>query len=307
MAYESVMTGNQVDNLIIKDHTGKLSKNIPWKTNWAYLSSWLNNNRLILGEKNTSNIEGSSEQSPTFTAVNPFESDEISIKSDLPDVFGAPGFSGLVGRSFNSELNRIVYLRGDESFLEPLHYTLWDTEQQQSLTDFEVIVKPTAFPTWSNDGSKFVLAVSLKEDIYQTWPAYELYSTDLDGNVEQLTHLTDEYPWVYIEDYNWSPDGRYVAFWYSWWNERPGWELQGPRYLGIVDAESDQVDYYCVVGKPHDSGRMPPPIWSPNGENLVIEIPTDGRESRVILINTSQHTAFQIDENLTPEGWMVSR
>lgn len=308
MAYEKYDVNNEKGYLIVTDPSGEKQLNIPWESEWIYISSWLDNNRLLIGTYVTTNNESPEvNQSQNFQVFNPFTKERRILQPKLTDIFEAQGFSGITGRGYNQELDRVVYLKGDKAFLDPLHYILWDMNQKRSLADFEVVIQPTAFPSWSPDGSKFALAASIKKDILQSWPAYELYSVSQDGQVIQLTNLTNYYPWVYIDDYSWSPDGKYIAFWFSWWaEENPGWELQAERYLAVTNIEDGTVTNYCIPGQPEQNGRMSVPVWSPNGKQLVIKSISSDGGSAVVLFDLKKQLAVKIDENLKPEGWMVA-
>jgi dipeptidyl aminopeptidase/acylaminoacyl peptidase len=308
IAYESYIPSTKSDSLVIVDSLGKQVENIPWETEWLFLSSWLDTNSLLISMKNESSLETSTaDQFRKFLVFNPFTNEHIILEPDLPEIFVAPGFTGLIGEGFHPDLDHVVYLQGDRAFIEPLHYMLWDIKQKRSLADFEVVLQPTAFPTWSSDGSKFALAASIKEDIYQTWPAYELYTVNRDGQITQLTQLNNYYPWVYIENYSWSPNGKYIAFWFSWWSgEKPDGELSGKRYLAVVDAENNDLTYLCIQGRPGDNGRVESPVWSPDGKQLSVESLSSEGNSQVILIDLAQQIAAPIAEDMTPIGWMIA-
>ena len=305
MAYELYELSSKSDNLIIADYSGNQLLRIPWEAEWIYISSWLDNTRLILGT-NTESTEGSLD-GPYFLTLNPFTNERAILVSDFQQIFEATGFTGLDGRGYNSGLDRVVYLRGDQAFLNPLHYILWDIDQHQMLADFEVVIKATAYPSWLPDGSNFILAASIKDEIYKTWPAYELYNISRDGQIKQLTHLTDNYLWTFIEDYSWSPDGNHIAFWFSWWSDKkPSWDLLGKRYLAIVNTENEEINIYCVEGFPGKDGRVPIPVWSPNGSQLAVQSRSNQGNHQVMIIDLEKQMAVQLYEDLTPVGWMVS-
>jgi WD40 repeat protein len=308
VAYEKYVLNNKSDELIITDSVGNQQVAFPWETEWGYVSSWLDGQRLLIDVDTTTNGDASTtSQSSTFLALNPFTNERQILPPDFPNIFESQGFTGLVGQGYNQELDRVVYLQGDSAFLEPLHYVLWDINQKRTLASFEVVIEPTAIPSWSPDGSKFALAASLREDILQTWPAYELYITGRDGQITQLTNLTAYYLWVYIDDYSWSPDGRFIAFWFSHWSEPlSGYGLFAERYLAIVDTESNEVTNYCIEGNPSGSGRVPLPVWSPDGKQLVVESPSSEGHSQVVLIDLDRQLAVQIGEDMKPVGWLAA-
>lgn len=308
IAYKKYILDSKSGNLIITDSLGKQQKIIPWENEWGNISSWLDSKRLLMDVDTISNSDTSiASRSSTFLVLNPFTNERHMLQPDFPNIFESQGFNGLVGTAYNPKLDQVVYLQGDPSFSEPLHYVLWDIDRQRSLVSFEVVIQPTALPSWSPDGGKFALAASLKEDILQTWPAYELYSVSRDGQVTQLTHLTDYYPWVYIDNYSWSPDGKHIAFWFSSWSkEKPDYELQTERYLAIVDIENKTVTNYCMQGKLGDSGRVALPVWSPNGKQLVVESPSSEGHTQVVLIDLDRQIALKLSEDMKPEGWMVA-
>lgn len=309
MAYDKYVLQEKKDYLRIEDSSGTHQRNIPQEKGWAGISSWLDNERLILHLDLTSSSETTpAKRSSTFVLFNPFNNKHQILQPDFPEIYVAQGYAGLTGRGYNPELNRVVYLSDNPAGDGTWHYILWSIDQQRDLASFEVAISPTGLPSWSPDGSKFALATSLQENIAQRWPAFELYSTSRDGQVSKLTNLTGYYPWVYIDDnYSWSPDGRYLAFWFSWWQEKPdGYELVSERYLAVVDTKNNMITNYCIPGKLQANGRVSPPVWSPNGKQLVVASPYLDDQSQIVIIDLENQKAFKIGENLTPEGWMIN-
>jgi hypothetical protein len=297
LAYRIYSTNNKNADLVISNAANEQHLIIPWENEWYWIASWLDENKLMIGVG-----------ADSYLVFNPFTNERLLLNSELPNIFNAQGFSGLVGGGYNKNLNQVVYVQGDPLFLEPLHYVLWDIDQRRSLASFEVAIEVSTTPRWSPSSDEFAIALSLNvEKPHENWSAYELYSVSREGQVIQVTNLTDDYPWVYIEDYSWSPDGRYIAFWFSWWTEQlEGFGLFDDRYLAVVDTEFSIVTNYCIKGNPENSGKVPPPVWSPNGEQLVIESPSSEDHSQVVLIDLKSQKAFQIGKDMKPVGWMVA-
>lgn len=297
LAYRIYSTNNKDANLVISNVTNEQHLSIPWENEWYWIDSWLDENRLLIGIG-----------ADSFLVLDPFTNERLLLNPELPNIFKAQGFSGLHGRGYNRDLDRVVYVQGDSLFLEPLHYVLWDINQQRSLASFEVVIEVSTTPRWSPNSDKFAIALSLNmENPQENWPAYELYSISREGQVIQITNLTDFYPWVYIEDYSWSPDGRFIAFWFSVWSEQmDGYGLGSERYLAIVDTETGAVKKYCIRGNPGDDGKVSPPMWSPSGKQLVVESLSSKDHSRVVLIDLESQQSIQIGEDMEPIGWMVT-
>ena len=138
---------------------------------------------------------------------------------------------------------------------------------------------------------------------------YELYSVDKDGKTTQLTHLTDYYPRVYIDDFSWSPDGRSIAFWFSSWQKTNlSYDAVGNRYLAILDTTTGLVTNTCINGENDASigvRRYPAPLWSPDSKQIVVQSQISEVSFQTVLIDIRQGRAFKIGEDLAPVGWMT--
>ncbi len=155
----------------------------------------------------------------------------------------------------------------------------------------------------------FAIAPSLFSN-KDRYPSYELYSVNTEGKVTKLTHLTDYYPRVYIDDFSWSPDGHYIAFWFSFWQDTTiSFDALGNRYLAVLDTTNGLVTNYCVNGEknaPIGSLRTyPPPLWSPDSKQIVVQSQTSKDSFQTVLIDIQQNRAFKIGEDLAPVGWIT--
>jgi hypothetical protein len=301
-------------NLVIATADDQQFKVIPWDAEWGFITAWLDNQRLVIN-MNIGEEANPVEKSSTFLVINPFTGERRILRPDYPDIYDfppVPSWRGWGETVYDSTLTRVVYLQGGEDGSpSPIHYVLWDIEKKQSRVSLKIIGDLETVPRWSPDGSRFALAPSLfQQDIQKIWPSYEIQIVDRNGQTIQTTHLTDYYPWVYIADLSWSPDGQYIAFWFSTFTEKPDFHTHITQFLAVLDTTNGIVTNYCIPGdydaQVASSRLIPPPLWSPNGKQLIIKNRYTEDASRVILIDLAQGWAAQIAENMEPVGWMVS-
>jgi Tol biopolymer transport system component len=95
---------------------------------------------------------------------------------------------------------------------------------------------------------------------------FDLYIVSRDGVVAQSTDFSEYFSRTDIAAYSWSPNGRYIAF------AMTGW--RGDAFLptwALLDTETHEVTNYCL--QPYFyPGTARPPIWSPNGDQFVVEV-----------------------------------
>ncbi len=310
-AYELYLKSNDSHNLVIMNSLGLPQITVPWRENWSFISSWLDNQRLLINvydKLSDGHPELAAKEFSTFLVVNPFTGEQELLQPDFPNIYSHhmyPAWSGFGSTVYNPKLDRVVYLRADALGADS-HYVLWDMNEQRPLADFKVFVGNQDIPRWSPDGEKFAIAMSLFDDVSNDWPIYSLYSVSREGDVVKLTDLSKYYPWFYIGQHSWSPDGRYIAFWFSGWTERPqALNLVVDQFLAVVDTTNDELSIYCISGKPQPSGIVSPPIWSPDGQQILVESPLPKEHSQVLLLDLHRNVISIIGEDLTPVGWMI--
>jgi hypothetical protein len=266
-----------------------------WDNAWGQIEGWLDDQQLIL-RPSVSRLDDVG----TIMVLNPFTGEWKKLSPDfarginidvklIPPVF------------YNTSLTRVIYLSGQ-------YLVLWDIQSQKELWR-----KPggnfTVMPEWSPDGSRFAMVI-YEHNPQTNFIHDELYMVDQDGRETQLTRLSDSYssmPEIHIERLEWSPDGHYIALLldvqddvheYKKWN------------LVVVDVATKQVTDYCISAKSN-------PVWSPNGEQLVVTTPIDYGEYkmavdsgkiphvRVVLIDVGGQFAVQLANDIIPVGWMI--
>ena len=291
------------DGLIIAGAENNVINVMPWEDAWAYVD-WLNEEQLIIPLIQQDRMSDFSD----FLVLNPFTNERYVLNADYPELF-----DDKPGRiiEYSPQLDSVAYLQGGVS--GPFYYTLWDIQGKTALAQLEPVGDMHAFPRWSSDGSQFAMALSLPSKMGD-FPSYEIFRVLRDGSVTQLTHLSDYYPWVYIADLSWSPDNRYIAFWYSSWSddEEPYYDTVGDRYLGLLDVQRGLITNYCIRGEIKaylGSGIYSAPLWSPDGRQIVFrsQIGDDYMfDSQTVLLDVQKNKAYLIGKALEPVGWFNS-
>jgi hypothetical protein len=185
-----------------------------------------------------------SDQVSKFLVLNPFTNERYFLEADYSEIFYDYWWRVI---EYNKNLDQVVYLQGGIS--GPFYYTLWDINSNAALAQLDPSGDMHVSPRWISDGSRFAMALNLFSKP-EDFPAYEIFEVSQDGKINQLTHLSDYYPWFYISDLSWSPDNRYIAFWYSYWSDvQPWFGDSADRYLGILDLKTGITTNYCFHGE----------------------------------------------------------
>lgn len=311
-AYQLGSRNTLKSNLIIIDISGVTQITIPWEEGWSFIASWLDNQRLLInayGELSDGQPGLAAKEFSTFLVLNPFTGERKLLEPDFPNIYSHhmfPAWSGFGSTAYSPTLDRVVYLlaNGPDS---DFHYVLWDMDEERSLADFAIIDVPNAIPRWSPNGQEFAITLDLIEDDNTIkWPVYNLYTVSRDGDLKKIADLSKYYLWYSIGEYSWSPDGRYIAFWFSGWVEQPqSFFLIANQYFAIVDTKDKDISIYCIYGKPEGMGRVPAPVWSPDGSQILVESPLPDDHSQVLLLDLNRKVIVEIGKDMTPIGWMV--
>jgi hypothetical protein len=289
--------------LVITDSSGKTQKEIPFlgtvsshfETEGDWLGfSWLDDTTLIIDTYTTEETE-----KLLLLDLVSEEHRELDSWGDYYDLL-----DGWRGKIFNSKLTQMVYpgLTDDWEY----SIVLWDMQSQQVVVNVPTNITANAWypPVWSPDDTKFTISLSTTYHLGPPWNQ-ELFTINRDGQMTRLTYLTEQYDEVYMGNYNWSPDGRYIAF---WWDDTsippyPGLAVVGR--LAVVDTYTNEFIDYCI---PVCNGGDAGPYWSPDGRQVVVQSCDVGTEkSRVVIVDIVQGYAVQIGEKMGGLiGWMAS-
>jgi hypothetical protein len=288
----------KTDELVIGDGNAQ-AKLIPMEEDWSY-AKWLNEEQLII---DLIQEESSFDTVSKFLVLNPFTGERYLFDADYPEIYD-DYWRRII--EYNAQFDRVVYLQGSG----PFYYTLWDIEKQVALAQLDPVGDMHVRPRWSSDGNRFAMALSLFSKT-EDFPSYEIFDVSQDGKIIQLTHLSDYYPWFYISDLSWSPDNRYISFWYSYWSDvQPWFGDSADRFLGIFDLKTGITTNYCFHGELDveiGMNKYSPPLWSPDGRQIVIRSQVGEHyvlDSQTILLDIKENRAFLIGEALEPVGWV---
>jgi dipeptidyl aminopeptidase/acylaminoacyl peptidase len=232
---------------------------------------------------------------------------QISPLTLLPD-WG--GWNGVV---YDPMLKFAIYPHTVGTTDQTYTYALWDLTKQKLVASLENIF--TNFPArnfypmprWSPDGSHFVFVGGVfpldpSSDIYKL----ELYQVDRGGQAEQLTHLSGD---VYIWDssLSWSPDGRYIAFFIG----PPLGAATQKAQVAVLDTVTLDVTKYCISisfhgfdGGVYGTGFPPPPIWSPDSKQFLVEDWYQKEHRHTILVDIVHGSAAQLADDMEPMAWL---
>ena len=206
---------------------------------------------------------------------------------------------------FNPTLTQVIYPEMDE-YEGGFPVTLWDLESNQPVARLITQDYFGGDPLWLPDGERFL--IGMRPDDGNPYFAGEFFVVNSEGQVEQITHLSDALQTVDINQrYSLSPDGKFVAFWIM---VQPS-PFDDDR-LAVLDLETGLVTNYCIPGDPFQlkasSDSLSAPIWSPDGTQILVtnRNPQSTTTSRVVLVDIMENWAAQIATEVEPVGWMLA-
>lgn len=264
-----------------------------WDTSWGEDAMWLNDQSLVIRLPS---------RDGTVIVINPFSGHwqklipdfASGLNTDFPLVYYSPN------------LTRAVYISGN-------YFVLWDAQNKRDLWRKQGVNFSMLSGGWSPDGSRFAMVVTDKDNVAGVVHS-DVYVVNQNGEETRLTQFTNAYPpirQIFIDDLEWSPDGKYLALSLE---IKDGSSLFKEPTLMIASVETKDVTDYCLVVSQYD-GNI---VWSPSGKQLVITSPIDfsqymtsapkgeRQHTQVILIDIGQGSAIKIAEDTASVGWMVA-
>jgi WD40 repeat protein len=296
------------EQVAVVDYEGRLIYETPAPQRLLWSAYWLDNQRLLLNQyiPVTSSPSG-----PAFALVilNPFTDERQEWSPDFPPQAYANQYwmlySNLV---FNPALTHLIYSAREEG---DFPIVLWNVQSEEVIRKIYWGSRLT-MPRWSPDGRYFVTDAPLRSDRTEPFINFEdslpyqggteLFLVNQDGDLQRLTYFT-----VLQErrqsGYIWARDGHRIAF-YSQYRRYP-------PDLVYIDLDTGRVFDYCEtrpLPENHDFTLIYPPdiVWLPEGDYLAVTFLDNEFRYTVNLVELSTGDAWQIGEDLSVMGWMVS-
>lgn len=307
-AYQLYSRNSDNFTLVVTGFDGTPELTIPWEEDWAEIASWLDDQNLLINlVVEMADEDISAKEFSTFLVFNPFTGERKILEPNFPEIYSHHMFSfweNFGSTVYNSSLDRVVYIRGGHFSEDGYYrYTLWSITENRELSNFKIVVGYEDVPKWSPDGEKFIIPVSHFGD---NWPSYNFYLVNKNGEIKNLIDFSKYFSFSYIDQFNWSPDGKYIAFWFSGWEETPDFDnLNITDYLAIIDIESKEFSTYCISGKANRYWVTSAPVWSPDGTQILVESPLSNEHSQVLLLDLEKEVIAKIGEDMIPVGWMI--
>jgi len=261
---------------------------------WGYIINWLDDQRMLLSPSVSSWEENRIFANGEMAILNPFLQDWEILSPELPIQISPdpmpwnPG-QGIPIVIYDPSLTRAVYLSLNG-------FLLIDGQSQSIIIELRTYDFGTR-PRWSPQGDSFAFVI---DDATYPMSRSEIYQINREGHSNQITHLFNAFGNnVTVQNFNWSPDGRKIAFAY-YVHDTPTDEQ-----VAVVDVETRQTVVYCL---PIVGGLSP--IWSPDGHQIAfVSATAEERDKdifRTVIVDIVQGYAVQVAEHWSPLGWMVS-
>jgi len=297
--------------LVIMGSNGKQVQAIPWEDLWRAfngIAGWLDEERLLISRTSGKKYDPNAD---SMIVLNPFTGEQSELLPDYPDMafinldwYGIGWWGGYShnGTVYDPSLSRVVYYKylGNQSW----GLSLWDRQAKKEL----VFLPDYSFynrPKWFRDGSRFIASIPATLD-RAGQSQTNLFLVSRDGEVRQLTDLGVYSAQYEVSGYEWSPDGRKIAFQLSVQTSQPYPDIypdsdpQSLNRLAVLDLETGLITDTCVPGVEYGQGDV---VWSPDGDYVLFDS-NDTKKSRVYLVSIAQGFAVQIAENVFPVGWL---
>ena len=111
-----------------------------------------------------------------------------------------------------------------------------------------------------------------------------------------MTNISDEYNSVYIGDFQWSPDGERIAFWFDY-SLNVDDEIQ-PR-LAVLDIKRGTLIDYCDES---DGSYL---VWSPDGKKIAFSNQHYSKPSDLVILDIEKQQAnYFAKSNYFPIVWL---
>ncbi|MBN1315655.1 MAG: PD40 domain-containing protein [Anaerolineales bacterium] len=296
-----------LQDLLIIDAFGILIKKVKYQDQWKIIR-WLDNDKWLIQLREPGNA---------FVVYDPNTEEIISsFAIDIPDAFSisSPPGQDLTIALIDPSATLAIYFEHNNGG----RAILWDIHRQniigwlpiyvpatQDEEDYSDSHLPSLLEEWSPDGSRFALAapVNYMNSKNPATITEELFLIYRSGNIEQISHFNDIFPYVHVESPEWSPDGIRLAFWLQT-NQFYQDKITGKYRLVIFDTNTKLFMDYCLGL--FDWGDYV--IWSPNGNYMIIESVSDETLIRTTyVVDFDKGKAAKIKYDPIIENWLIDQ
>jgi len=197
-------------------------------------------------------------------------------------------------RPYDNNFERLLYVNGGGYVLiDRAGNFLWD--YRGPLAGFNL-------PKWQPGDQKLAIPMPKNEqDVLGEH--YEIFTVNRVGQQRRLTNYSTVYPTMSIDQFSWSPDGRYIAFWGNTHPEENAAQ-KDPYRLFVLDTITQKTVDYCVSGSYSSNyTQNHAPVWSPDGNQIAVESIQSGKQI-IMLVDFASGTVSPVAEGELV-GWMA--
>ena len=271
--------------VILVNANGGIEAASPFQRHWHSALIWLDDQNLLVSYDPVSTSERNVE------VFNPITNETQILNSERSDgyTFQVEHAGHFVWKQmYDPTLTRLTYTRETDSHDAVITMIdvgngeiLWEMKRASTGLDYP--------PIWSKDGSR--MAVIANGDREFNYKNFEIFLVDSEGAGTQWVDLR-ETPEITAEDYQWSPDGRYLA-------------IYGTSVFILDTKEQRLVDYCIPLSETgYFFGPAVPIIWSPNSQQVIFQ-----REALpAVMLDLSKNTITTLTDNpnLLPVSWLAT-
>jgi len=248
---------------------GQEKRSIPVRPRLS-LQYWLDNERVVLVDYRLMRV----------VVLNVFTSQTTELDySSYSTYLGEPP-------NYDPTLSRAVFHQTTETE-GVARLVLWDVESGQKLWSWDVLATKCGAEgdaAWSPDGNQLVVGLQPEWPDPTGYSIRYLYTVSREGKIRQLTRY--QKPQAEIRFLAWSPDGRYVAFWYG-------------RFLAIFDTTTEVITDYCLSTYSPNSIR-----WSPDSHQVVIDTLCNQEDPCLAVVDVEKERAVEVRAGGDLIGWI---
>jgi len=291
--------GNDECFYILRTVDRMIKTNIPYRNDWIP-NRWLDNEHIeVLTTTEPHDI----------VIFNPFTDEEKRVNLNIPnpETMVQNADNSVIFAYIDASLKQVVF--SDQVFHaenQNGRLILWNLETQKEIASLPppAVSGSSLSSGWSPDAKEYVTPWPAGWGI--TRLANELFVWDMEGNQEKLTDLNQRFPFANIENPVWSPDSRYIAFWLKISNAANPNTDELRQWLAVVDTTTLDTKIYCLANGV--SSRLAyRVVWSPNGDQLIVNISFLYGKVKPILVDLISQTQTEIPnpQNIIVDDWMT--